>query len=107
MRHSMAAEWRFRYEVFVQTSPVEPPVPVNLSTRSYECKWLAEEGSDTVVATATIDASQAVSGAITAVVQESAVASAGVGDHWYYLIETISGEASVRAVGVVTVEDDT
>lgn len=104
MRHSMAAEWRFRYELRRQTSPVDAPVPVDQSTRTYESRWLAERGSDEVVATATIETA---GDGIVAVIQEADVESAGVGDHWWYLLENYLGDTTVIAHGVVTVQDDT
>lgn len=107
MRHSMAGEWRFRYEVLSQATPLDAPVPVDISSRTFECEWLAAVGSDTVVATATIETAGAVSGAVVAVVQESAIASIGPGDYWWYLLEVNANVTTVIAHGYVTVEDDT
>lgn len=106
MRHSMAGEWRFHYALENQATPLDAPVPVDIfATRSYESRWLEAKGSDVVVASATIVADG--QGGVVAVVDESAVASAGVGDHWWYLLENNAGDVTVIAHGVVTVEDDT
>lgn len=110
MRHSTAAEWRFRYELQAQASPLVAPVPVNISTRSYECEWLDGMGSDLVLATATIDMSQASAasgGAVTAIVDEAVVQTLGVRDVWYYLKENRDGELSVIVAGWIVLEDDT
>ena len=107
MRHSTAAEWRFRYEVANQASPLVSPVAVNITTRSYECAWLSDVGSDEVLATATINMAEASDGAVTAIVDETTVGTIGVRDVWYYLLETNGGDTTVIAAGYITLEDNT
>jgi hypothetical protein len=107
MTHRVGSTWTFIYILKDQPSLRSAPVGVDISDRTYSCRWLEDKGGDTVVGTADIDYLEAEDGYVEASMAKEVSAAHGPGDVWFYLEETQSGEVSILAEGWITLEDVT